>query len=96
MIFEIPVPVIYIALAILSVSFLLCLYRVVVGPTVFDRALALDVMSFVAMAVIAVFSIYERSLNYFPAILVFALLGFFGLVAVAKFLLRGDIIDRNS
>jgi len=92
---ELPMPVLYIALGFLSASFLLCLYRLIIGPTTFDRALALDVTSFVAMAAIAVFSMQMHSLNYFPVILIFALMGFFGVVAIAKFLLRGDIIDRN-
>jgi len=90
-----PAPVFYIALAILSASFLLCLYRIVVGPTTFDRALALDLMSFVAMSSIVLFSIQTHSVNYLSVILVFAVLGFFGLVAVAKFLFGGDIVDRN-
>jgi multicomponent Na+:H+ antiporter subunit F len=93
---ELPIPVLCIAMTLLSVSFLLCLYRIVAGPTAFDRALALDVMGFVSIGVIVVFSIQTRSLNYFSAILVIVALGFFGLVAVAKFLLGGDIIDRDS
>jgi len=94
--FELPMPVFYIAMAILSAAFLLCLYRIVVGPTPFDRALALDVMSVVAMAGIAVFSMQVHSLNYFSVMLIFAVLGFIGLVGVAKFLLGGDIVDRDS
>jgi multisubunit Na+/H+ antiporter MnhF subunit len=94
--FDLPLPVVYIALATLSVSLLLCLYRLIIGPTIFDRALALDVMSFVAIAGIAIFSMQMHCMHYFPVILVFAALGFFGLVAIAKFLLRGDIVDRDS
>jgi len=94
--FELPAPVFYTALTILSVSFLLCLYRIIIGPTTFDRALALDLMGFVSMTVIAVFSMQMGSLDYFPAILVIAILGFFGLVAVARFLFKGDILDRDS
>ena len=93
--FELPVPVFYVAIVILSASFLLCLYRVVIGPTTFDRILALDVMSFVAMAIITIFSMHVHSLNYFSVMLIFAVLGFIGLVSVAKFLLRGDVVDRN-
>ena len=89
-------PVFYIALAILSASFLLCLYRIVIGPTTFDRALALDLMSFVFMSGIMLFSIQMRSLDYLSVILVFAVLGFLGLVAVSKFLFGGDIVDRNN
>jgi multisubunit Na+/H+ antiporter MnhF subunit len=80
----------------LGASLLLCVYRLVKGPTAFDRALALDVISFVAIAAIAVFSMQMYSLDYFPALLVLAILGFFGLVAVGRFLFRGDVIDRHG
>ena len=93
--FELPTPVLYIALITLSASFLLCLYRMVIGPTTFDRALAVDVMGAVFISVIVLFSIQTNSVNYLSAILVFAALGFFALVAVAKFLFGGDIVDRN-
>jgi multicomponent Na+:H+ antiporter subunit F len=96
MILELPALVLHIAQGILSLSILLCLYRIVRGPTPFDRALALDLIGLVAIAAIAVFSIQMHTLDYFPVILVIAILGFFGLMAVSKYLLRGDIIDRDN
>ena len=93
--FELPLPVIYIAAVLLSASFVLCLYRVVVGPTAFDRILALDLMSFVAIAAIVTFSIQTNSLSYLSAILVFAAVGFISTVGVGKFLFGGDIVDRD-
>jgi len=93
--FELPMPVIYIAAVLLSAAFLLCLYRVIIGPTAFDRILALDMMSFVAIAAIVIFSIQSNSLSYLSVILVFAVIGFMGVVAVAKFLSGGDIVDRD-
>jgi len=94
--FELPMPVFYIATALLSASFLLCLYRIIIGPTAFDRILALDLMSFVAVAVIVLFSIQTHSLNYLSVILIFAAVGFLSVVAVGKFLSGGDIVDRDS
>jgi len=95
MIFELPAPVFYIAYAILSASFLLCLYRIIIGPTAFDRILAFDLMSFVAIAAVVIHSIQTNSLNYLSVLLVFAAVGFISLVAVGKFLSGGDIVDRD-
>ena len=94
--FELPALVFYIAYAILSASFVLCLYRIIIGPTAFDRILSLDLMSFVAIAAIVTFSIQTSSLNYLSVILIFAAIGFLALVAVGKFLSGGDIVDRDS
>jgi len=94
--FELFTPVLYAVHIILGISLLLCMYRLAKGPTAYDRALALDLISFVAIAAIAVFSMQVHSLDYFPALLIVAILGFFGLVAVGKFLFRGDVIDRDS
>ena len=93
---DLPLPVVYVAQTILSVSLLLCLYRVIRGPTTFDRALALDLIGLVAMAAITIFSMQMHCLHYFSVVLVIAILGFFGLMAVGKFLQGGDIIDRDS
>jgi len=96
MTFELPVLVFCIAYAILGASFLLCLYRIIIGPTAFDRILSLDLMSFVAIAAIVVFSIQTHSLNYLSVLLIFAAVGFISVVGVGKFLSGGDIVDRDS
>ena len=93
--FELPMSVFFLAYTILGASFLLCLYRIIIGPTAFDRILALDLMSFVAIAAIVVFSIQIGSLNFLSVILIFAAVGFISLVGVGKFLSGGDIVDRD-
>ncbi len=63
------------------------------GPDVTDRALALDTLYINAVALLVLTGIaYGKDLFYEAAIII-ALLGFVGTVSLAKFLLRGDIIE---
>ena len=82
-----------IALAMLAAALLLCLLRLVRGPTAQDRILALDTMYINTIALLVVAGVRFAEPSYFDAALVIALLGFVGTVALAKFRLRGDILD---
>lgn len=72
---------------------LFCLYRVVFGPGLPDRVLALDTMAINMIALITLFGIREGTAMYFEATMLFAMVGFVSTVAYAKFVLRGDIIE---
>lgn len=82
-----------IALACIAVAVLLNLYRLLRGPTVPDRILALDTMVINSIAFIILIGILQRTTVYFEAALLLAMVGFVGTVAYAKFLLRGDIVE---
>ncbi len=82
-----------ICLAVLAASVAACLWRVVRGPTLADRALALDTMAVNLLAMIALFCIRYNTTAYFDAALVIAVIGFLGTTALAKFILKGDIVD---
>ena len=69
------------------------LWRLLRGPDATDRVLALDTLYINAVALLVLTGIvYGKELFYEAAILI-ALLGFVGTVSLAKFLLRGDIIE---
>lgn len=78
-------------LFVLFVSAALCLYRIVVGPSAADRAVAFDTLSAVLIGVICVLCIYWRSTLYFDAVWILTLVGFIGSAAIAKYLARGRI-----
>ena len=82
-----------VATIMLTVAFVLILYRLVRGPDLEDRVMALDALYINAVALLLVYGIELRSDLYFEAALLIALLGFVGTVALAKFLQRGDIIE---
>lgn len=69
------------------------LWRLVRGPGVADRILALDTMVINVIGLIVLAGIAGRSGTSFEAALLLAMVGFVGTVAYAKFLLRGDIIE---
>lgn len=85
--------VILIVLSMVGISLLLNLWRLIVGPTVPDRILALDTMYINTIALIILYGIRVDTNLYFEAALLIAMLGFVSTVAVCKFLLRGDIIE---
>lgn len=81
------------AIGILAVALLLCLVRLVRGPSVLDRILALDTLYVDTIALLVVVGIRFAEPAFFDGALVIALLGFVSTVALAKYQLRGDIID---
>ncbi|WP_447746850.1 K+/H+ antiporter subunit F [Pseudomonas nicosulfuronedens] len=85
--------VIPICLALLGMAVLLTVARLIRGPSVADRILALDTLSVEAIALIVLFGIWKGSGLYFEAALLIAVMGFVSTVALCKFLLRGDIIE---
>ncbi|MEL6702422.1 MAG: K+/H+ antiporter subunit F [Pseudomonadota bacterium] len=74
-------------------SQVLAMVRVVLGPSIGDRILALDTMVVNAIALIVLLGISQGTSIYFEASLIIAMLGFVSTVALARFLLRGDIIE---
>ncbi|MCC2662683.1 MAG: antiporter subunit [Microvirga sp.] len=82
-----------IALVAISVSALLNLYRLVIGPDVLDRALALDTLVINAIGLVVVIGIWFGTTMYFEAALLFAMVGFLSTVAFCKYLLRGNVIE---
>ena len=85
--------VLTIALALVAGALLLNLWRLLRGPSVLDRILALDTLYVNTVALLVLFGIQRDSSLYFEAALLIALLGFVSTVALCKYLLRGDIIE---
>jgi multicomponent K+:H+ antiporter subunit F len=81
------------ALGCYVVASLLVLLRLLVGPRAQDRVLALDLLYFHGMLVMLVLGIRYASDTYFEAALLIALFSFVSSSAMAKFLLRGEVIE---
>lgn len=67
--------------------------RLLIGPTTADRILALDTMYINSIALIVLLGLYFSSDMYFESALLIAMLGFVSTAALAKYLLRGDIVE---
>ncbi|PZN46749.1 MAG: K+/H+ antiporter subunit F [Proteobacteria bacterium] len=68
-------------------------YRLIRGPRAQDRVLCLDGMYVCAMLLALTVGIRTGSTFYFEAALIIAVLGFVSSVALAKFLMRGEVIE---
>ncbi len=76
-----------------SIAMLLCLYRLIIGPSKIDRIIAVDTLVINAIALVIIYGIYYQTTVYFEAALLFAMFGFVATVAYCRFLLRGDVIE---
>ncbi|MBD3754653.1 MAG: K+/H+ antiporter subunit F [Gammaproteobacteria bacterium] len=85
--------VIEISFALVSLALVLSLLRLIKGPDLPDRILALDTLYINTIALLILFGLYQDSALYFEAALLIALMGFVGTVALSKYLLRGDIME---
>jgi multicomponent K+:H+ antiporter subunit F len=85
--------VVYIAMGIVALSQILAMLRLLRGPHIGDRILALDTMVINAIALIILLGMAWGTQTYFESALVIAMLGFVSTVALARFVLRGDIIE---
>lgn len=81
------------AACLVGAAVLLNLWRLVRGPSVADRILALDTISGNGIVLLILAGIARGTSVYFEAALLIALLGFVSTVALCKYMLRGDIIE---
>lgn len=84
---------IYIALISTMLAIVLCGIRLLRGPTSQDRVLALDTLWMCIMIFVLLLGMFFGNLIYFEIALLIALTGFVSTMALAKFLMRGEIIE---
>lgn len=82
-----------VALSLFGAALMINLYRLFTGPEVPDRILALDTMFINTIALVILLGILFDTRASFEIALLIALMGFIGTVSMAKFLLRGDVIE---
>lgn len=80
-------------IGVFVVAVLLAGWRLLRGPDLHDRILALDTLYINACALLILLGIRFDTLWYFDAVLLIGMLGFVGTVVLSKYLLRGNIID---
>jgi multicomponent K+:H+ antiporter subunit F len=77
----------------LGLAMLCALSRLLRGPRAQDRVVSLDALYVNAMLLLVTFGIQTGRTFYYEAALIIALLGFASTVALAKFLMRGEVIE---
>jgi len=79
-----------IAIVLILISFLLALYRLLKGPSLPDRVVALDFMASLTMGFIISYSILKGEVLYIDIVLIISLVLFLGTVTVAKYLRKKE------
>jgi len=82
-----------VAFALLGLSLALTLLRVLRGPDVVDRILALDTLYVNSATMLVLYGLDLGTGRYYEAALLIAMLGFITTVVLSKFLTRGDVIE---
>lgn len=80
-------------MGMLLLAMLLASVRLLRGPAVEDRVLALDTLYINTIALLMLLGMWLRSDIYFEAVLVIAMLGFVGTLALSRYVMRRDIIE---
>ena len=80
---------------ILSLSTLATLYRVLRGPSMPDRVIALDTIGINLIAIVAVISVMLKTQAYLEIILLIGILAFLGTIAFSKYMERGVVIESE-
>ena len=76
-------------LAIIVAGIILCFLRMLLGPTASDRAVAVDTITTTVVALLVLLGFIFKTYIYLDVSLVYSVLSFVGLVALARFLERG-------
>jgi multicomponent K+:H+ antiporter subunit F len=84
---------IFLAQILLALAMACATFRMLRGPRAQDRVLGLDTLYVTATMLLVTFGIRTGSTLYFEASLIIALLGFVSTAALAKFLMRGEVIE---
>jgi multicomponent Na+:H+ antiporter subunit F len=77
---------IYISISILILAFVMSMIRLVRGPTLQDRVVALDLVGAVAAGIIIIFMLMNDRMKYLDVVLVLSLILFLGTTTIARFL----------
>lgn len=81
------------AILAIAVAMALCLWRLLRGPEITDRVLALDTLYINAVALAILLGLRLNTALLFEAALIIAMLGFVSTVALGRYLTRGDVIE---
>jgi multicomponent Na+:H+ antiporter subunit F len=82
------------ALILLLISMALVLMRLIKGPQAADRVVALDLISVLIVAFLAIFTVFSGHSSFLDVAIAYALIAFLGTVALSRYLLRSGKQNR--
>jgi multicomponent Na+:H+ antiporter subunit F len=84
-----------ISLVLFSITICIAVLRIILGPSMPDRVIALDMIGVNLIAMIAVVSIMLKTAAFFEVILILGILSFIGTIAFSKSIERRVIVERK-
>jgi len=81
--------IIYIAAGVALLGVILASARMVVGPTAPDRTVALDTLTVISISLIVMIALFQGRVIYLDVALVYGILSFLGVIAIARYLEGG-------
>ncbi len=78
--------IIYIALALMALGMIMSAIRFVKGPTAADRVVALDTLTTISVSALVLLAYVFQRFIYVDVALVYAVLGFIGVIVIARYL----------
>ena len=92
--FPLAISIVYV---LLSLSLLISIIRVIIGPSLPDRVVALDLIAFIVIGIIATYAISSGHPVYLDVAIVLALVAFLGTIAFARFvIIRAEKIQKGG
>ncbi|WP_321417314.1 cation:proton antiporter [uncultured Methanomethylovorans sp.] len=80
------------SLILMVIAFIPCIYRIIVGPTIPDRVIALDALTTVIIVMLGAYSYGKHSAFFMDVALVLAVISFVGTVTISKYLDEGVVL----
>ena len=88
--------VLYLMYGVLGLALVMTFVRLLIGPTLADRVVALDLVSYQAIAFMIIYAVVERQQQFIEVALVLALIAFLGTVAFARYVEYQSRPDAKS
>ena len=83
------------SLVLFSITIAIAIIRIILGPSMPDRVIGLDMIGVNLIAMIAVISVVMNTKAFLEVILILGILSFIGTIAFSKFIERGVIVERK-
>ncbi|MGM0770253.1 MAG: cation:proton antiporter [Halobacteriota archaeon] len=80
-----------IALTFMAIAIIPCIYRIIKGPTIPDRVIAVDAMTIVMVAMLGIYSYIQESVFFMDVALVLSIISFVGTITISKYLDEGVV-----
>lgn len=79
------------SLTFMVIAIIPCIYRIIKGPTIPDRVIAVDAMTTVIIAMLGIYSYVQGSVFFMDVALVIAIISFVGTVTISRYLDEGAV-----